>query len=248
MHTSKEIDEMAQDTGEAEQIADAWAAQDQLEIMDAERGGYKVFTEVSGQGSTPEVLGFKSTAPNWYKDITRKKDGVTPLRRAQVDGALQDIIDGEPVLPRQRRIRLAVEEATRGEARKTHRYTHEEIWPLLAPAARSLPAWTEPDSIWAALDVIKTLGRSLRENAYMLGKTLIWAKARVGHGNFLPWLRKYVRAFTRQTAATLMKFASECDCTHRLLDYHPGKCKTILHSPPAPADTPHRRSDAVACS
>ena len=41
---------------EVERIADAWAAKDQLEIMDTERGGFKVFTEVSGQGSTPEEI------------------------------------------------------------------------------------------------------------------------------------------------------------------------------------------------
>ncbi|TSA51336.1 MAG: hypothetical protein D4R44_08095 [Actinobacteria bacterium] len=80
-------------TTESEQgIEDAIAAKQQLEVRDAEPGGYRLF-ETEEQASThsggPDVIGgVKSTYPDWYKQLTTKREGYSPLTRKQVEKAL----------------------------------------------------------------------------------------------------------------------------------------------------------------
>lgn len=68
-------------------------AEADLEIAGKETGRRKVFDyEVQGQGGTPEVTGLRSAAPAWYTELTT---GPRPLKRAQIDTAIQKIIKDE---------------------------------------------------------------------------------------------------------------------------------------------------------
>lgn len=73
-----------------------------LEVYDADKGGYRVFTEAQ-TGGGPDVTGFKSTAPDWYKDLTGKgQEGSMRITRDQVDKALDKFARGEsPVTDRE---------------------------------------------------------------------------------------------------------------------------------------------------
>jgi len=63
-------------------------AQADMEIAGQERGG-RTFIEQHGHGSTPETIGFKSATADWYKELTT---GPRPLKRAQIETAIQKII------------------------------------------------------------------------------------------------------------------------------------------------------------
>lgn len=79
----------------AEMLLRAEKAQADLEIAGKETGRRKVFNyDVQGQGGTPEVVGLKSAAPDWYRDLTT---GPRPLKRAQIDTAIQKIIKNNGV-------------------------------------------------------------------------------------------------------------------------------------------------------
>lgn len=70
-------------------------AREDLEIHDAEPGGFLVFEtaeEASTHAGGPRVIrGFKSTHQHWYRDLTTYKPGVAALRRKQVEARLTDI-------------------------------------------------------------------------------------------------------------------------------------------------------------
>ncbi|MFB3110866.1 MAG: DUF3102 domain-containing protein [Gemmatimonadales bacterium] len=91
----------------------------------------------------------------------------------------------------------------------------------------TLPDWSEPGSIEGAKEAILSLGYSMCEHAYLIGKHLVWVKAQVGHGDFLPWIGQNLRRFSERTAQNLMAFARQCDGAGVLEDYHPGKNATI---------------------
>jgi hypothetical protein len=56
-----------------------------LELHDAEPGGYRFYRD-------GEVIGgVKSTHADWYRQVTTKEDGVTALRREEVERRLSDI-------------------------------------------------------------------------------------------------------------------------------------------------------------
>ena len=63
----------------------------------------------------------------------------------------------------------------------------------------SLPAWAEPDSLSGAKQAILSLGRTMHEHAYLVGKHLLWVKGEVGHGEFLLWLETNVKLFSHTT-------------------------------------------------
>lgn len=85
-------------TTETEQkIEDALAAKQQLEVRDAEPGGYRLFEDeqaASMHPGSPNVIGgVPSTYPDWYKKLTTKADGSTPLTRKQVEKALDHMVN-----------------------------------------------------------------------------------------------------------------------------------------------------------
>jgi hypothetical protein len=90
-------DELKQ-AGRPELREAARIAKDELELRDSEPGAYKVF-ETEDQSSThpgaPTVVAaLKSTYPQWYRDLTTRKPGVTALRRKQVEARRNDIEAG----------------------------------------------------------------------------------------------------------------------------------------------------------
>lgn len=91
---------------------DVECAVDELEIRDAEPGGFKVFED--GQ----VVAAAKSTYPDWYKQLTHAIDGASALRRGQIEERLRDLRAG--VLPTKRTVRshTAVAWGIRGEAQR----------------------------------------------------------------------------------------------------------------------------------
>jgi hypothetical protein len=99
----------------------------------------------------------------------------------------------------------------------------------------NLPAWIEPDGLDHAQRIIETLGRSLHEHAYLVGKYLLWAKSRVGHGNFLEWVGRNVW-FGERTARNMIEHAKRCDRAGFLMQYHPktSKSATVADRPVRP--------------
>jgi hypothetical protein len=55
-------------------------------------------------------------------------------------------------------------------------------------ALQKLPAWTEPKDLAGAKAAIISLGRSMHEHAFLIGKTLAWVKGQVGHGHLGAWV------------------------------------------------------------
>ena len=106
--------------------------------------------------------------------------------------------------------------------------------PVLAKTAppSPLPEWVEPKGLEEARFAIVSLGRSMHEHAYSLGRYLSWVKEQGGHGNFLPWLEMNVKQFSHSTACRLMRFADDCDHDDRLLEYGPRKYVTVPYLPP----------------
>ena len=95
----------------------------------------------------------------------------------------------------------------------------------------ALPPWTEPPSLDNAAATITQLGRNIHEHAYLIGKTLTWVKAAVGHGNFQPWVRENVW-FSQSTAKNFMAFAGACDDAATQLEYHTPKTPAAGVLPP----------------
>lgn len=75
-------------TQNAELLARAEKAQADMDIAGDERGG-RTFLDTHGQGSTQEVIGYKSSTADWYKEATT---GERALSRARVETALRKII------------------------------------------------------------------------------------------------------------------------------------------------------------
>ncbi|MBM4033049.1 MAG: DUF3102 domain-containing protein [Planctomycetes bacterium] len=96
------------------------------------------------------------------------------------------------------------------------------------PTGAGLPAFVEPASLPEAATLINRLGRNLAEHAYLLGKALLWAKAKVGHGHFGDWVRENVW-FSMRTAQRFMGFATACEGGGRLLEYHPAGSDSMTH-------------------
>jgi hypothetical protein len=72
-------------------------ARDELSVRDAEPGGFRMFeVEASTHPGAPTVIGgCPSTYPKWFKGLTTRRPGVTPLRRKQIEASLDDIEVGK---------------------------------------------------------------------------------------------------------------------------------------------------------
>ncbi len=92
----------------------------------------------------------------------------------------------------------------------------------------AVPHWKEPKNLGEARTRILSLGRSLHEYAYLVGKELQWVKGQVAHGEFENWIGKNLW-FSERTARNFMAFAARCDAHGSLLEYH-GQPKTELNS------------------
>jgi hypothetical protein len=101
---------------------DVQAALDDLEIHDAEPGGYRVFEDEMAAachaGGPAVVSGFKSTHANWYRALTTKADGATALDREVVEHRLDDIRIGRVPTTRTRSSFNAVLLSIHGLARE----------------------------------------------------------------------------------------------------------------------------------
>ena len=101
----------------------------------------------------------------------------------------------------------------------------------------ALPSWHEPKDLGEAKSAILSLGHTMHQNIYSIGKHLRFVKTKVGHKNFLPWLAEHIQAFTRMTATRYMNFSKDCDRVGRLVPYDPSKSNKLLHleshEPPA---------------
>src|SRR5262245_35429387 len=83
----------------------------------------------------------------------------------------------------------------------------------------ALPKWQEPNSTKEAAALISNLGRNMHEHAYLVGRTLLWVKKKLGHGEFLPWLEENVW-FSQPTAGHMMRFATRCLKAGEIGEYH----------------------------
>jgi hypothetical protein len=96
--------------------------------------------------------------------------------------------------------------------------------------ANQLPHWTEPKNVRHAGVQICEWGKNMHEHAYLVGRTLLWVKKEVGHGNFLKWLKDNVW-FGNDTARRMMQFAARCDKAGETIEYHPRKNRTVRNLP-----------------
>ena len=85
----KLIDEL-KEAQDPNRKADVQAAREDLEIRDSEPGGYVIFDP----GAATVISGMKSTHADWYRELTTKADGVTPLYRKVVDRRLVELEAG----------------------------------------------------------------------------------------------------------------------------------------------------------
>ncbi len=97
---------------EQERQEDVQAARDELAIHDAEPGAFKIFD------GSEVVASCKSTYPEWYRMLTTAADGVTALRREQVQSRLGDLESGRLPIRRSERSYQAVAMAIQGAARR----------------------------------------------------------------------------------------------------------------------------------
>lgn len=114
-----------------------------LEIYDAEPGGFKTAKEAETGGS-PVVSGAKSTAPQWYKDLTSNRDAGSGkkikkedrgaymrIERADVDQALEKFSQGElPTTDKERLIAYNIEHMGEG-------YTETRPYKQILPPGKS---------------------------------------------------------------------------------------------------------------
>lgn len=75
--------------------------------------------------------------------------------------------------------------------------------------SNKLPAFNEPTTVKQAQLAIQGLGRNMAEHAYLIGCNLIWVKAQLEHGEFIPWIEKNVW-FQQSAAKTFMVFSRKC--------------------------------------
>lgn len=94
---------------------DVQAAQDELAIRDAEPGGYRLYVDGQCRG------GVKSTYPEFAKTLLTAGEGVTPLRRAQLDRSLRNLELGKLPTISTARNHTAVRLAIKGQGRRRWR-------------------------------------------------------------------------------------------------------------------------------
>ncbi len=82
----------------------------------------------------------------------------------------------------------------------------------------------------SAGEAILSLGQSMHENIYAIGKHLRFVKREVGHANFLSWLAENIQAFNRVTAAKYMDYVKRCELVGELVPYL--KCTNVVHLEP----------------
>lgn len=99
--------------------------------------------------------------------------------------------------------------------------------------AIALPVWREPKGLEEAKGRVGILLRSVHENAYQLGKTLLWVKGQLAHGAFLPWIEKHFGKSER-AAQYAMGFAQRCDVAGNLLDVWVSKSARVADFTPPP--------------
>jgi hypothetical protein len=80
-----------------------------------------------------------------------------------------------------------------------------------------LPKFIAPKSLEDARIQIINYGNDLNSHAYILGKILVWAKARK-KGEFIKWVNQSFW-FKRATAHHYMTFSKMCDESNKMLDY-----------------------------
>ena len=118
----------------------------------------------------------------------------------------------------------------------------------------ALPTFNDPATLKQAQSNIQGLGRNMAEHVYLIGRNLIWTKAQLKHGEFIPWVEKNLW-FTRRTASKFLKFTKRCVEEKALLAYtdktngknlpisnepaeiQPGQFRTIIIDPPWPYGT-----------
>ena len=79
-----------------------------------------------------------------------------------------------------------------------------------------IPKWNKPETIQEAKIFIVGLGKDMQEHAYLIGKTLMWIKSDLKHGELGEWIEKNVW-FSERTARKFMEFSEECDEKGKLL-------------------------------
>jgi len=106
-------------TATEQKIEDALAAKQQLEVRDAEPGGYPLFEseeEAATHSGAPDVTGgVKSMYPDWYKKLTTKAEGYSPLTRKQVEKALDQMANDQAPKHSEGRAYRLVKEAVKDE-------------------------------------------------------------------------------------------------------------------------------------
>lgn len=75
---------------------------------------------------------------------------------------------------------------------------------------KRLPEFIVPSTLEDAKGIIIQLGRNMGEHAYILGKTLIWVKEQLKHGEFLKWIEENIW-FKERTARNFIAFSLKCD-------------------------------------
>ena len=103
-----------------------------------------------------------------------------------------------------------------------------------------IPSWPEPKSVNDAKLKIVSLGQNMSEHAYIIGKTLIWVKENLKHGEFEDWVNNNLW-FRLRTAESFMSYAEKCDAENQLINephYLVGSGKVakfaVLETPPLP--------------
>ncbi len=79
-----------------------------------------------------------------------------------------------------------------------------------------IPIWNQPKTLNEAKVFIIGFGNNMQEHAYLIGKTLLWVKSELKHGELLSWIEKNLW-FTPRTGQKFMSFAEECDEKGQLL-------------------------------
>lgn len=77
----------------------------------------------------------------------------------------------------------------------------------------------DPASLEDAVRKLKGYETTFAAHAYQIGRTLMWIKDQVGHGNFQEWVGKNLW-FSARTARRFMAFSTQCDEEQTLLDYN----------------------------
>lgn len=101
------------------EVQDAVAeARQDLEVHDAEPGGFRIYEDErqasTHPGSPAVIASCKSTYPPWYRELTTRRPHVTPLTRKQIEARLEDLEMGRLPTARTTQTYLAVRGAVYG--------------------------------------------------------------------------------------------------------------------------------------